>query len=104
MTDNGDQLARLLLDADGAAMLIDAFVKRLAPPGFLLGAPEVANLLCISETMVRSMDKSGELGPAPIRLRGRLLWSRFELENWVKAECPRRERWVAMKEQGHATV
>lgn len=63
----------------------------------LLDAKEGARLLGIGERFFWSMHSSGELGPLPIRLGKRTLWSKFELENWVKARCPRREEWVTMK-------
>ncbi len=71
----------------------------------LLDSKDSASLLGIGERSFWSMHSSGELGPLPIRLGKRTLWSRFELEEWVKARCPRREEWVAMKGEGqHAAV
>jgi predicted DNA-binding transcriptional regulator AlpA len=63
----------------------------------LLSAKGVGRLLGIGERFLWSMHSSGELGPLPIRLGKRTLWSRFELTAWVKARCPRREVWVTMK-------
>lgn len=71
----------------------------------LLNAKDAAKLLGIGERFFWAMHSSGELGPLPIRLGKRTLWSRFELATWVKARCPRREEWVATKgEEYHATV
>jgi len=71
----------------------------------LLDAKDSATLLGIGERFFWGMHSSGELGPLPIRLGKRTLWSRFELEGWVKARCPRREEWAAMKgADQHATV
>jgi len=70
----------------------------------LLSAKDAGELLGIGERFLWSMHSSGELGPLPIRLGKRTLWSRFELTDWVKARCPRREEWINRKEAGHAAV
>jgi len=70
----------------------------------LLSAEETAALLGIGERFLWGMHDTGELGPLPISLGRRKLWSRFELEDWVKARCPRRETWITMKDKQHATV
>ncbi len=71
----------------------------------LLSAKGVGRLLDIGERFVWALHSSGELGPLPIRLGKRTLWSRFELMDRVKARCPRREVWVTMKgEDQHAAV
>jgi predicted DNA-binding transcriptional regulator AlpA len=71
---------------------------------FLLSAKEAAALLGIGERFLWAMHDTGELGPLPIKLGRRTLWSRFELERWVRARCPRREVWVRMKEMEDAAV
>ena len=81
MTDTGDNSTALLLDAR-----------------------EGARLLGIGERFFWAMHSTGELGPLPIKLGKRTLWSRFELTEWVKARCPKREEWVNRKEVNHATV
>ncbi len=70
----------------------------------LLGAEQAANLLGIGERFFWSMHSSGELGPLPIRLGKRTLWSRFELTEWVRARCPRREQWIESRGDCHAAV
>jgi predicted DNA-binding transcriptional regulator AlpA len=81
MGDNGNNLAALLLDAKASAQLVG-----------------------VSERFFWAMHSSGELGPLPIRLGKRTLWSRFELMDWVKARCPRREQWCTETETQHAAV
>jgi predicted DNA-binding transcriptional regulator AlpA len=61
----------------------------------LLSAKDAGRLLGIGERFVWAMHSSGELGPLPIRLGKRTLWSRIELTEWVRARCPRREAWLA---------
>lgn len=63
----------------------------------LLSATETAELLGISRSTLYQFDASGKV-PSPIRLGGRTLWRREELEQWVKAGCPGRERWNIMQE------
>jgi predicted DNA-binding transcriptional regulator AlpA len=53
----------------------------------LLTLEEVAYLLGMSPRQVRSLLKRGRL-PPPVRLDGRLRWSRKILEDWVAAGCP----------------
>ncbi len=62
----------------------------------LLDFKTAAGLIGVGISTFYAMDRSGELGPHGIRLRRRRLWSREELTAWVRAGCPRREKWVAM--------
>jgi excisionase family DNA binding protein len=55
-----------------------------------------AKLIGVGVSTLYAMDRSGELGPYGVRLRRRRLWSREELAAWVRAGCPRREKWIAM--------
>jgi predicted DNA-binding transcriptional regulator AlpA len=74
------------------------------PDTLLLDAKTAAKLLGIGERFFWSMHSSGELGPLPIRLGKRTLWSRFELTDWVRNRCPRREEWVSTKDIENAIV
>lgn len=74
---------------------IDAPALAVEGPLLLSGA-DVCRLLSIGLSTLYCMDRSGELGPTGIRLRGRRLWPREELAAWVRAECPRRELWAEM--------
>jgi predicted DNA-binding transcriptional regulator AlpA len=56
-----------------------------------------ARLLSIVPSTLWSWHSAGKL-PAPIRLGGRTLWRRAELEAWVAAGCPSRERWETFRE------
>ncbi|MCX5643212.1 MAG: hypothetical protein NTZ17_00785 [Phycisphaerae bacterium] len=62
----------------------------------LLDFKTAAGLIGVGVSTFYAMDRSGELGPQGIRLRRRRLWRRDELAEWVRAGCPRREKWVAM--------
>jgi len=92
---------RAPLDIDNREEMTDTGDNSTA---LLLNAKEGARLLGIGERFFWAMHSTGELGPLPIKLGKRTLWSRFELTDWVKARCPRREEWVNRKEVNHATV
>jgi len=64
----------------------------------LLDAGEVARLLGISRSNFYSLLSSGQIGPEPIHLGKRTLWKRAELEAWVRADCPTRDKWLVLKE------
>jgi hypothetical protein len=55
-----------------------------------------ADLIGVGVSTFYAMDRSGELGPRGVRLRRRRLWRRDELVEWVRADCPRREKWALM--------
>jgi len=64
----------------------------------LLSAAKTAELLGVGRTSLYALHSSGRL-PLPVRLGGRVLWRRAELEEWVSSEppCPNRERWELIK-------
>ncbi len=57
---------------------------------------EVAFLLGISKATAWKLDSTGRL-PRAIRLGRRTLWRRAELEAWVAADAPLRERWEKLR-------
>lgn len=63
----------------------------------LLNAKESAIKIGIGRSLFYSLNSSGKLGPMPIKLGRRTLWSAKELENWVEAGCPCREKWLKIK-------
>ncbi len=60
----------------------------------LLSAQEAATLLGIARSHLYAMHSSGRLGPLPISLGRRTLWSRQELGEWVRCGCPARHEWI----------
>jgi predicted DNA-binding transcriptional regulator AlpA len=66
----------------------------------LLSAKESAKLLGVCASHFHGLNNSGRLGPLPIRLGRRALWSRKELEAWIAHECPARRQWQEMKKIG----
>ena len=75
-------------------------IRELSGPAanspLLLDFKTAAGLIGVGVSTFYAMDRSGELGPQGVRLRRRRLWPRDELAAWVRAGCPRREKWVAM--------
>jgi excisionase family DNA binding protein len=63
----------------------------------LLSAQQTAALLGISRSHFYSMSSCGTLGLMPVRLGERVLYNRNEIEQWIAAGCPCREKWQAMK-------
>jgi excisionase family DNA binding protein len=59
----------------------------------MLSAEQCAKLLGIGRTLFYSMHTSGRLGPLPVKLGRRSLWSRKELEEWIENGCPPRNQW-----------
>jgi len=62
----------------------------------LIGANQAAVLLSISRSNFYALLSAGRIGPEPIHLGKRVLWKRAELEVWVKADCPNREKWLEL--------
>jgi len=65
----------------------------------LVGAAEAAALCGVSRSTWWALHSSGRV-PLPVRLGGRTLWRRAELEEWVAAGCPARVRWEEIGEGG----
>ena len=61
---------------------------------FLVSAKKAAELLGISRSHFYKLHKLELLGPMPIDLGDRTLWSRKELEEWTDKHCPNREKWL----------
>ena len=62
----------------------------------LIDAEALGNLLGLASRTVRRHDVSGKL-PKPIHLGGAVRWRLAEIEEWIKAGCPDRRDWEAMK-------
>jgi excisionase family DNA binding protein len=62
----------------------------------LLSATEAAAVLGISRSALYALHSSGRL-PLPVHLGRRTLWQFAELQAWVLADCPSREKWMQIK-------
>ncbi len=62
----------------------------------LMVSDEVAaEILGFKKTLLRQMDKTGELGPPSIVIRRRRLHNVEALRAWTRAGCPPRPEWLA---------
>ena len=55
-----------------------------------------AKMICMSRSHFYECDKTGEIGPVPMRCGGKRLYSVAELSAWVNAGMPSRNRWLEM--------
>lgn len=69
-----------------------ALVRTLTPE--LLRPCEAAAMLGLSLRAFQSLEKSGRIGPRPIRFGKSVRFSTEELRAWVRERCSRREVWV----------
>jgi predicted DNA-binding transcriptional regulator AlpA len=62
----------------------------------LIPAPASGQLSGVSEATWWRMHAAGKV-PQPVKLGGRTLWRRQEVEAWIDAGCPDRKTWEAMQ-------
>ena len=67
----------------------------------LVGVEGAAEMLGISPTAFKSLERTGGIGVMPVELGTcrRRLYSVYELRRWAEAGCPTREKWQAMKNE-----
>jgi excisionase family DNA binding protein len=82
--------------------LTSTFTGYIKITPLLLSSLQAAALLGISRSHFYGLISSGTLGVMPIRLGERVLWNRNELERYVEAGCPTKEKWQAMKKGDNA--
>jgi len=70
----------------------------------LLSTEEMAKRLSLSRSSFYSLHSSGRLGPKPVRLNRRSLWSLQEFEAWIAHDCPSREIWQKMRSTDKQSV
>ena len=64
----------------------------------LLSASELGALLGVNKSTVWSWHSSGKI-PLPVRIGGTTRWRAEEIQGWVKAGCPARQRWQQIRER-----
>jgi excisionase family DNA binding protein len=69
-------------------------------PALLVDTATVAKLLGVSNKHVINLRQDGRFGLAGIKLGRRLLFSCSELQEWIAAGAPNRERWDQTKLSG----
>lgn len=61
----------------------------------MVSAEAAAELVGISVRTWHNLRSQGQT-PPEIRLAGRVLWRRSDLELWISAGCPKRERFLEL--------
>jgi len=64
----------------------------------LLDARHVAALLSVSARQVWRLNATAMI-PTPVRIGRSVRWRRDEIDAWVAAGCPPRDRWEATRER-----
>jgi predicted DNA-binding transcriptional regulator AlpA len=62
----------------------------------LVTAREVARLLSVSARSVWRLRDSGRM-PDPVRVGGSVRWGLETIRAWIAAQCPTRDRWIALQ-------
>jgi predicted DNA-binding transcriptional regulator AlpA len=70
----------------------------------LLSTEDAAEALSLSRSAFYSLHSAGKVGPLPIKLNRRTLWSVRELDRWIDAGCPCRSEWQKAKETDNLSV
>jgi len=84
------------------ARLADALERQTATPApeadpLLLSADATAKLLDVARSTLYAWDQEGRI-PAPVRIGARTYWRSQEMQSWVAAGCPCRERWQTSRQ------
>lgn len=61
----------------------------------LVSTPAAAAMCGVSAATWARLLAKGAIGPQPVRLGGRVLWSVAELQRWAESRCPARAEWIA---------
>lgn len=70
--------------------------KTTLPQAITLSDAQCAAMLGVCKTHWRSMVASGK-APAPLRLGRRILWRKHDVEAWLNAGAPNRDKWERMR-------
>lgn len=76
--------------------MLDTIPIRPATEPLVVDAKRLAKLLNCSLRTIRNRDARGLL-PTPLRIGGSLVWRRAEVDAWLEAGAPIRERWNAIR-------
>ena len=69
---------------------------RAPPDALLIDIRRLGALLARSVASLERDQAAGRL-PAPVYVGGSRRWRRAEVEDWVRAGCPDRDRWEAVR-------
>lgn len=72
-----------------------AIRSTLTPAALLVGRAEAARLCEVSPASWDRLTAAGKT-PASLRLGGRVLWTRHDLESWTSLGCPDRKTYETL--------
>ena len=75
-------------------IMAEGAVANIAP--LLLDSEQAAILCGVGRSLWWSLHSAGRV-PLPVKLGRRTLWRREELESWIRAGCPARDKWEALR-------
>ena len=67
----------------------------------LMTSAELATELQISERTIRRLEITGKIGPRPMNIGRAVRYRRDEVEKWIEAGCPARDRWGGRRLRKH---
>ena len=62
----------------------------------LLSASELSSMLGVAKCTIWTWHSGGKI-PRPVKIGRTTRWKRREIEDWLEADAPPRERWEMMK-------
>jgi len=65
----------------------------------LLTVKQICQLINVKRATFYRLKASGNFGPLPIPLCRKVLYLRSEIEDWLRAKCPHRKEWQAMRKE-----
>lgn len=65
----------------------------------VVDAREAARLLGISRSTFMKLHSAGKV-PSPLRFGRAVRWRRAEIEAWIEAGAPSRDKWIRMRKTG----
>lgn len=65
----------------------------------LLDINQLCMCLGIKRATYYRISANGMLGPLPIKLCRKVLYSKTEIERWVEVGCPHRKQWQILKKE-----
>jgi excisionase family DNA binding protein len=65
----------------------------------LLTVEEICQLINVKRATFYKLKNSGHFAPLPVPLCRKVLYLRSEIEDWLRAKCPHRKQWQAMRRE-----
>ena len=67
----------------------------------LIGAAELGDLLGVGKSTIWSWHSAGRI-PQPVHIGGTTRWRQEEIEDWLEAGAPPREKWMVARDRMRA--